>query len=69
MIFLNKNNQIYTLFNVSTHICECAAVQCGHPKSLARTEVNIYKIIFPKNKTNIIILMKVGIQYANSYFD
>ena len=67
MISLNKSNQKNTLFNVSIHICECAAVQSGHPKSLARTEVNICKIIFPKNKTTIIILMTVVIKYANSY--
>ena len=69
MISLNKSNQKTTLFNVSTHICECAAVQSGHPKSLARTEVNICKIIFPKNKTTIIILMTIVIQYANSYLN
>ena len=69
MISLNKSNQKNTLFNVSNLICECAAVQSGHPKSLARTEVNLCKIIFPKNKTTIIILMTVVIQYANAYFN
>ena len=69
MILLNKNNQIYTLFNVSTHFCECGTVQSGHLKSPARTKVNIYKIIFPKNKGTFTILMTVVIQYANAYFN
>ena len=69
MILLNKNNQIYTLFNVTTHFCECGTVQSGHLKSPARTKVNIYKIIFPKNKGTFIILMTVVIQYANAYFN
>ena len=69
MISLNKSNQKNTLFNVSTLICECTAVQSGHQKPLARTEVDICKIIFPKNKTTIIILMTVVIQYAYSYLN
>ena len=69
MISLNKSNQKNTLFNVSTHICECAAVQSCDPKSLARTEVNLCKIIFPKNKTTIIILMTVVIQYDKSHLN
>ena len=69
MILLNKNNQIYNLFNVLTHFCECGTVQSGHLKSPARTKVNIYKIIFPKNKGTFIILMTVVIQYANAYFN
>ena len=69
MILLNKNNQIFTLFNVSTHFFECGTVQSGHLKSPARTKVNIYKIIFPKNKGTFIILMTVVIQYANAYFN
>ena len=69
MTLLNKSNQKNTLFNVSTLICECAAVQSGHPKSLARTEVNLCKIIFPKNKTTIIILMTIVTEYANSYLN
>ena len=67
MILLNENNQKYTLFNVSTHFCECAAVQSGHLKSPARTRVNLCKIIFPKNKATIINLMTVVIQYAYAY--
>ena len=67
MILLNENNQKYTLFNVSTHFCECATVQSGHLKSPARTRVNLCKIIFPKNKATIINLMTVVIQYANAY--
>ena len=67
MILLNENNQKYTLFNVSTHFCECAAVQSGHLKSPARTRVNLCKIIFPKNKATIINLMTVVILYANAY--
>ena len=69
MISLNKSNQKNTLFNVSTHICECAAVQSGDPKSLARTKENLCKIIFPKNKTTIIILMTVVIQYDTSHLN
>ena len=69
MILLNKNNQIYTLFNVSTHFCECGTVQSGHLKSPACTTVNHYKIIFLKNKGTFIILMTVDIQYANAYFN
>ena len=69
MILLNKKNQIYTLFNVSTHFCECGTVQSGHLKSPARTKVNIYKIIFPKNKGTFTILMTAVIQYAIAYFN
>ena len=69
MILLNKNNQIYTLFNISTHFCECGTVQSGHLKSPARTKLNIYKIIFPKNKGTFIILMTVVIQYDNAYIN
>ena len=67
MILLNENNQKYTLLNVSTHFCECAAVQSGHLKSLARTKVNLCKIILPKNKGTIINLMTVVIQYVDAY--
>ena len=69
MILLNENNQVCSLFNVTTHFCECGTVQSGHLKSPARTKVNIYKIIFPKNKGTFIILMTVVIQYANAYFN
>ena len=69
MILLNKNNPIYTLFHVSTHFCMCGTVQSGHLKSPARTKVNIYKIIFPKNKGTFTILMADVIQYANAYFN
>ena len=71
MILQNKSKHNYTLFNASTHFCECATllVHSGHPKSPARTTVNHYKIIFSKNKGTFIILMTVGIQYANAYFN
>ena len=69
MISLNKSNQKNTLCNVSTHICKCPAVQSSDPKSLARTEENLCKIIFPKNKTTIIILMTVVIQYDTSHLN
>ena len=67
MKLLNGNNQKYTLFNVSTHFCECAAVQSGHLKSPARTRINLCKILFLKNKATNLNLMTVVIQYANAY--
>ena len=69
MILLNKSNQKYTLFNVSIHYFKCATVQSGHLKSSALTRVNLCKIIFPKNKATIAILMTFVIQYANTYLN
>ena len=69
MILPKKKQPDIYFFNVSTHFCECGTVQSGHLKSPARTKVNIYKIIFPKNKGTFIILMTVVIQYANAYFN
>ena len=69
MILLNKSNQKYTLFNVSIHYFKCATVQGGHLKSPARTRVKLCKIIFPKNKATIAILMTFVIQYAKTYFN
>ena len=71
MILQNKSKHNYTLFNASTHFCECATllVHSGHPKSHARTKINLCKIIFPKHKATIIILIAVVIQYANSYLN
>ena len=69
MILMNKSNQKYTLFNETIHICECATVQSGRPRLTAHTGVNLCKIIFPKYKTNIILLMTIVIENANLYFN
>ena len=67
MLLLNKINQNYTLFSVSIHYFKRATVQSSHPKSPARTRVNLSKIIFPKNIDTILSLMTFVIQDANTY--
>ena len=69
MILQNKSYRIFAKFYFSTHLCFCATVQSGHPKSPARTKVNLCKISLGKNKATIIILMPSVIQYAYLYLN
>ena len=69
MISLNKSNQKNTFFNVSTLICECAAVQSGHPKSPACTKDNLKRMSLWKKKVNSSILIMLVIQYDNSHLN
>ena len=66
MILRSNSNQKYILFYECSYLCMFATVQPGHPKSPARTNVNLWKISLWKNKVNIIILITLVIQYGNS---
>ena len=69
MLLQNKIYQKFVLFYLLINLCVCATVQSGHPKSPARTKVNLCEISLRKNKATIIILMPSVIQYAYLYLN
>ena len=69
MISQSNSNQKYSLFYKCFHLCTFTKVESGHQKPPARTNVNLWKISFWKNKVNMIILITLVIQYGNSHLN